>query len=171
MHAHEHSVAALPAVLRAAGARVFVIVDTNILLSHLNYLERTLSDFAGAARQARWVGWGRCGADGLMCVGTGWSCMSAGAHGASAHRHWVDRPAASEGGWLACKLPAPAQCAALAVPWSTCRFSRDELPHCRLLTLPTSSHAVYLCCSCSQAGEAAVEVKLVVPYAVLRCAL
>lgn len=44
-----------PPSLRAAGARVFVIVDTNILLSHLNYLERTLSDFAGAARQARWV--------------------------------------------------------------------------------------------------------------------
>lgn len=39
----------------AAGARVFVVVDTNILLSHLNFLERTMNDFAGAATQARWV--------------------------------------------------------------------------------------------------------------------
>lgn len=39
----------------AAGARVFVVVDTNILLSHLNFLERTMNDFAGAATQARWA--------------------------------------------------------------------------------------------------------------------
>lgn len=38
----------------AEGARVFVIVDTNILLSHLSFLKRTFDDFMGQAMDARW---------------------------------------------------------------------------------------------------------------------
>ena len=34
---------------------MFVIVDTNVLLSHLSSTERTLERLVGAALEARWV--------------------------------------------------------------------------------------------------------------------
>ena len=38
----------------AEGARIFVVVDTNILLSHLSFLRQTFDDFMGQAMEARW---------------------------------------------------------------------------------------------------------------------
>ena len=50
------------ALLRAAGgAHVFVIVDTNVLLSHLSSTERTLERLVGAALDAR------CARDAPFC--------------------------------------------------------------------------------------------------------
>jgi hypothetical protein len=53
------------AVLCAGGARLFVVVDTNVLMSNFDSMAKTLERYTAAATAARWDnGW--CGA---LCIG------------------------------------------------------------------------------------------------------
>lgn len=47
--------ACLLSLLSADDVRVYVVVDTNVLMSHLAFVERVFDTFTGAALEARWV--------------------------------------------------------------------------------------------------------------------
>lgn len=55
----------------AEGARLFVVVDTNVLMSHIDSVTKTLEEYGAAATQARW---GRGAAH--CCCAAGWLGMS-----------------------------------------------------------------------------------------------